>query len=441
MQTVTTVPRGYPRQAYAWFVVGLLTLAYMLSFIDRQILSLLVAPIRRDLDISDTQMSLLMGFSFALFYTFFGIPLGRLADTASRRWIVTLGVAVWSAATAFCGFAHHYWQLFAGRMGVGVGEAALSPAAYSLIADSFPPERRSIAMSVYGMGIFLGAGTAMLVGGLIVGFASKQGELVLPLVGTTRPWQLVFYVLGGVGLIFAWFMLLIREPARQGATVASIPLREVIRTLMQHRRAVLMHNLGFACVALASYSAQAWLPSVWQRVHGWPIRDIGVIYGSVIAVSGCLGIVFAGWLADRWRARGISDATLRVGAIAAGCGAPLALLIPVMPSPGWLAALVFPLTFCFSMPFGVSAAAIQDLVPNRMRGQTSAIYLFVVTLIGLGIGPTAVAMCTDYVFVDDRKVGVSLAIVAFAAQLLACLLLAGGCRHFRKSLSEIEGRS
>lgn len=441
MQTVTTVPRVYPRPSYAWFVVGLLTLAYMLSFIDRQILSLLVAPIRRDLDISDTQMSLLMGFSFALFYTFFGVPLGRLADTASRRWIVTLGVAVWSAATAFCGGAQHYWQLFAGRMGVGVGEAALSPAAYSLIADSFPPERRSIAMSVYGMGIFLGAGAAMLVGGLIVGFASKQGELVLPIVGATRPWQLVFYVLCGVGLMFAWFLLLIREPVRQGASVASIPLREVIRTLMRHRRAVLMHNFGFACVALASYSAQAWLPSVWQRVYGWPIRDIGVIYGSVIAVSGCMGIVFAGWLADRWRARGISDATLRVGAIAAGCGAPLALLIPVMPSPGWLAALVFPMTFCFSMPFGVSAAAIQDLVPNRMRGQTSAIYLFVVTLIGLGIGPTAVAMCTDYVFVDDRKVGLSLAIVACGAQVLACLLLAGGCRHFRKSLSEIEGRS
>ena len=441
MSSVDAAGAGYPRPSYAWFVVGLLTLAYMLSFIDRQILSLLVAPIRRDMDITDTQMSLLMGLSFALFYTFFGIPLGRLADIASRRWIVTAGVAFWSAATAGCGMAHHYWQLFLGRMGVGVGEAALSPAAYSLIADSFPPERRATALSVYGMGIFLGAGAAMIVGGLIVGFASSRGDVVLPVLGATRPWQLVFYVLGGAGLAFAWLMLLIREPARRGATVAAIPLGEVIATLLRHRRAVLMHNLGFACVALASYSAQAWLPSVWQRVHGWPIRDIGLIYGSVVAVSGCIGIVFAGWLADRWRARGLSDSTLRVGAIAAGCGAPLALLIPLMPSPGMLAVLVFALTFCFSMPFGVSAAAIQDLVPNRMRGQTSAIYLFVVTIIGLGIGPTAVAMLTDYVFVEDRKVGVSLAIVAATAQVAACLFLARGCRHYRKSLGEIEGRS
>lgn len=169
------VPAAYPRPWLAWCTVGLLTLAYILSFIDRQILSLLVAPIRRDLAISDTQMSLLMGFSFAVFYTLCGIPLGRLADIASRRWIVTWGVAFWSAATAACGLAHSYWQLFLGRVGVGIGEAALSPAAYSLITDSFPPERRATAISVFATGIFIGTGMAYVLGGLVVGFASEQG--------------------------------------------------------------------------------------------------------------------------------------------------------------------------------------------------------------------------------------------------------------------------
>lgn len=431
---------AFPRPGLAWFTVALLTMAYVLSFIDRQILSLLVAPIRRDLAISDTQMSLLMGFSFAVFYTFCGIPLGRLADTASRRWIVTLGVAFWSAATAACGMAHHYWQLFLGRIGVGVGEAALSPAAYSLIADSFAPERRATAISVYGMGIFVGSGLAYIVGGLVVGYATTQGEMSLPLVGPTRPWQLVFYLLGGAGLVFAWALLLIREPLRQGAAHA-IPLREVIGTLSRHRRTVLMHNFGFACLSLASYSSNAWLPSVWQRVHGWEIRDVGLTYGGVIAVFGGFGIVFGGWLADRWKVRGMSDATLRVGAIAAAGSIPIAMLVPLMPSGEALALLSVPMTIFIAMPFGVSASAIQDLVPNRMRGQTSAIYLFIVNLVGLGIGPTAVALLTDRVFDDDASVHRSLAVVMATAQVTGFLLLARGRAHYRASLEQIEGRS
>jgi len=429
---------GYPRPAYAWFVVGLLTLAYVVSFIDRQILSLLVTPIRRDLGISDTQMSLLMGFSFAVFYTFCGIPLGRLADNASRRWIVTWGIAFWSVATAACGLAHHYWQLFLGRIGVGIGEAALSPAAYSLIADSFPPERRATAISVYGMGIFLGSGLAYILGAIVVGYANSRGAVTLPLVGETRPWQLVFYVLGGVGLMFAWFMLLIREPVRRGAAHASIPLREVIATLKQHRRTVLLHNFGFACMSLAAYSANAWLPSVWQRVHEWPIRLTGISYGTIIAIFGCAGIVFGGWLADRWKSRGIPDATLKVGAIAAACGVVPALLIPFAPNGVVLALLIVPLTFTLAMPFGVAPSAIQDLVPNRMRGQTSAIYLFIVNLIGLGIGPTAVAVFTDFAFADDAKVGWSLAIVMGAAQLVSFVLLTSGRTHYRRSLAELS---
>lgn len=431
----------YPRRSFAWFVVGLLTLAYVFSFIDRQILSLLVVPIRRDLGISDTQMSLLMGFSFAVFYTFCGIPLGRLADVWSRRWIVTLGLMFWSAATAACGLAQHYAQLFLGRIGVGIGEAALSPAAYSLISDYFPPERRATAISVYAMGIFLGSGIAYIVGGLVVGYASTQGDLTLPLVGATHPWQLAFFVLGGAGLMFAWFLLLIREPLRRGmaggAAQESIPLREVLATLMRHRRTVLLHNLGFACLSLAAYSANSWLPSVWQRVHEWPIRQVGVTYGCIVAICGGVGVVFGGWLADRWKSRGITDATLRVSAIAAACGAPLALLLPFVSDGTMLAVLVAPITFFLSVPFGVAPSAIQDLVPNRMRGQTSAVYLFVVNLIGLGIGPTAVALLTDYVFGDDRKVGMSLAVVMASAQLLGFWLLSRGAVHYRRSLAEL----
>lgn len=182
--------------AYAWYVVGILTLAYVFSFIDRQILNMLVGPIRRDLNITDTQMSLLMGASFAIFYTLFGIPLGWLADTRSRRLIITVGVAFWSIMTASCGLTKRFWELAVMRMGVGVGEATLSPAAYSMIADYFPPQRRSTAMSVYSMGIYIGAGLAYILGGIVVGFASKQESFPLPVIGSVRSWQLVFFIVG-----------------------------------------------------------------------------------------------------------------------------------------------------------------------------------------------------------------------------------------------------
>ena len=199
--------QGYPSSLSAWTTVTILMIAYVLSFIDRQILNLLVEPIRRDLVISDTQMSLLMGLSFALFYTVCGIPLGRLADTRSRRGLIAIGVLFWSAATAACGTAKLYWQFLICRVGVGVGEAALSPAAYSLIADSFPPERRATAISVYSMGVYLGSGIAFLLGGLVIQFASAQGNVVLPVLGEVRPWQLIFLILGAAGVLFTLLML------------------------------------------------------------------------------------------------------------------------------------------------------------------------------------------------------------------------------------------
>jgi MFS family permease len=206
---------GYPSATRAWVTVAILMVAYVLSFIDRQILNLLVGPIRRDLMISDTQMSLLMGLSFALFYTVCGIPLGRLADTKSRRGLIAIGVLFWSAATAACGMAKLYWQFLICRIGVGVGEAALSPAAYSLIADSFPAERRATAISVYSMGVYLGSGIAFLLGGLVIKFASAQGDVMLPVLGEVRPWQLIFLILGAAGVLFTLLMLAVREPARR----------------------------------------------------------------------------------------------------------------------------------------------------------------------------------------------------------------------------------
>ena len=203
---------------YAWYVVGVLTLLYAFSFIDRQIFSLLVGPLRRDLHIGDAKMSLLIGFSFALFYTFFGIPLGRLADICSRRLIIATGLVLWSGFTASCGLAQTFEAMLLLRMGVGVGEAALSPAAYSLITDYFPRERLATALSVYSMGIYIGSGLAYLLGGLVVAYASTQAMWIIPLLGAVHPWQIIFLSIGLPGIAVAPLLFTVREPSAHPGT-------------------------------------------------------------------------------------------------------------------------------------------------------------------------------------------------------------------------------
>lgn len=427
--------------AYPWFVVFILMIAYVFSFVDRQILNLLVGPIRRDLGISDTQMSLLMGFSFAIFYTILGIPLGRLADSRSRRGLIVAGVVVWSLMTALCGLARSYWQLFLFRVGVGVGEATLSPAAYSMIADYFPPERRATAISVYSMGIYLGSGIAFLLGGLVIQFAMAQGAIILPLVGEVRPWQVVFFVLGGSGIIFSLAFLLVREPPREGAAMSAnaVSFGAVLKHLWQNRRTVLCHNLGFAMIAFCSYGASAWIPSFFIRTFGWKAGDVGIIYGLIVMVFGCLGILFGGWLTDRLQKQGKSDAALRVGILAA-CVAIIGNVY-LLANTGTLAAiLMVPAVFALGMPFGAAPAAIVAIVPNQMRGQTAAVYLFIVNLIGLGVGPTAVALVTDYVFADDLALKYSMLIVGTVAHVAAILLLWAGLKSYRETVARMRER-
>ncbi len=430
---------GYPSNLRAWSTVAILMVAYVLSFIDRQILNLLVAPIRRDLMISDTQMSLLMGLSFALFYTVCGIPLGRLADTKSRRGLIAVGVLFWSAMTAACGMARLYWQFLLCRIGVGVGEAALSPAAYSLIADSFPADRRATAISVYSMGVYLGSGLAFLLGGLVIKFASAQGDVLLPVLGEVRPWQLIFLLLGAAGVVFTLLMLAVREPARRGVGAGvAVPLAEVGRYIRANRRTVLCHNFGFAGLAFAGYGSAAWIPTFFIRTYGWDAGHVGVVYGGIVAVFGCLGIVFGGRLADWMAKRGRTDANMRVGLYAALGALPFVMTVPLVGSANMAALLMAPTVFFLSMPFGVAPAAIQDIMPNSMRGQASAIYLFVITLIGLGIGPTAVALVTDYVFADDNALRYSLLLVTSLAVLSSVYLLNKGLRPYRDSVVRLQ---
>ncbi len=423
----------------AWYAVGILMVAYTFSFIDRSILSLMVAPVRRDLGISDTQFGLLHGLAFAVFYTALGIPIARLADRYSRRWLIAIGVFVWSLATVLCGLAKNFGQLFAARIGVGVGEASLSPAAYSMIADMFPKEMLGRALSVYNVGVFLGGGLALIIGGFVVAAVGEANLYTLPLLGELRGWQLTFVIVGLPGILIALLTLTLREPPRPTADKSevseSIPLVRVLGFLWQNRKTFAMHFIGFSALALLYNSVFAWSPALLSRRFGVSGGDTGLYLGSIVLLFATTGILAGGWYTDWQSRRGKTDATLRTGLVAALALIPLITIAPLMPSLPLTLAIYCPLMFFISFPWAAAAAALQIISPPRMRAQVSACYLFIVNLAGIGCGPVLTALVTDYVFKDDAALPYSLVVVGSISAIISALFLARGMGHFRASLS------
>lgn len=419
------VPAPWPSGRQAWYAVGILTLAYTVAFIDRQILNLLVDPLRRDLALSDTMVSLLQGPAFAVFYSVLGVPIARLADRGNRRNIIVVGMVLWCVATALCGLSQTFLHLFIARMLVGVGEAALSPPAYSIIADYFPPSRLARATGVYSLGVYSGAGIALLVGGAAIAAISEAGPLSLPILGELRPWQLAFIVVGLPGLAVAALMMTVKEPLRRGsAQAAAGPVvraswADLLAFLGRERRVMIALCVGFCCLGIVMIGVLSWGPVFLMRVHGWTVAQVGTAYGLVLLLFGTTGSFAGGWLADRQHARGVAHPALRTAIPISLAALPFLLLLPWAPSGAVALALLVPVSFLLASPVGLSAAAIQVITPNELRGQVTALYLLVVALVGSGFGPMAVALCTDFLFADPLAVGKSLAVVS------ACLIPLG----------------
>lgn len=414
-------------------MVALLTIANASAFVDRYVLGLLVGPLRRDLAISDVQISLLMGLPFAIFYTALGLPIGRLADRTSRRAIIAWSVAAWSVMTMLCGAARSFGALLAARIGVSVGEAGLTPPAYSMISDAFPPERLSTAMSVFSIGIFLGAGIANVFGGAVVLMAGTDLAWTLPLVGALKPWQAIFVMVGAPGLVIALLMRTVPEPPRH-APVGATPEtdRTELRTFLRaHWKTLGTVTLAVSFFAAVNTGVAGWLPTFFNRTYGWTAAEAGLVAGLLTMTVGVAGAVFSGWWADRLRARGVADANLVVFIVGSVAMGVLAAIFPLMPTGRSAAAVLALVNFPAAFPFGVAAAAIAEVTPNRLRAQVSALFLFVLSLVGSSLGPTAVAVLTDYAFHDDASLRYSLSIVAAAGHVCATACMVGARRGYR----------
>lgn len=429
--------------AYSWYIVFLCMVAYIFSFIDRQVIALLVEPIRADLHISDTGFSLLHGLAFAIFYAIMGLPIARLADTRSRPLIIAAGIFIWSIATAVCGMAKNFWQLFFARMAVGVGEAALSPAAYSMISDSFPKSRLGLALGIYSIGSFIGAGLAYLIGGAAIEWVSQFGEISLPVIGIVKPWQMTFFMVGIPGIIIsALFFLTIRDPARKGVTTAGqagYPVTEVLAYIRTHRITFASHYLGFGLLSLSLFALLSWAPAFFIRNYGLSPKEVGVYLGSMVLIGNTAGALFSGWLTDFFTRRGHANAAFRSG-IAGGLG----LVIPaaLFSSAGGMVVtfLIFGLAMFFaSFPMATSAAALQVMAPNQMRAQVTAFFFLFMNSLGITGGSMLVALSTDYLFRDDIAVGYSMSLIAASSGVAGALILFYGLKHFSRTAELLAG--
>jgi MFS family permease len=411
--------QDYPGRGYAWGVVAILVVTAVLSYTDRQVLSLLVDPIRRDLGIGDMDVSLLLGMAFAVIYGVAGIPFGWLADRVSRRNLIFAGIVVWGVGTLACGYAGSFPQLFAARVVVGLGESVLSPAAISLISDYFPPSRRGLAVGSFLSGIAIGQGAAILIGGAALRFV-EAGALAGTPLAAMAPWRLVLLVIGAPALLWSLAILLVREPARHGEPATTHGrLGGVAHVLLGPVTPI------YAVVAIASLvdnAVGAWAPTLLIRGFHLEAADVGLELGARLVIGFGGGVLLGGWLSDRAGRGGHWSRKLFV------CLGASMLILPVSwmidaPTEN-LVLLAVPAYFLLSGAVTACGfSAILDVVPGEKRGLAVALSFFLNVAIGAGLGPTLVAFASAHVFGAEAGLGAPIALTASGAYGLDAILV------------------
>lgn len=405
-----------------WYIVFVLVAAAVLSYLDRGIVSILVPDLRRSLGLSEVQVSIVQGFSFSLFFAVGGLLIGTLTDRLNRKLIVVVGVIGWSSMTILCGLAQNFEQLFASRAGVGIGEACLSPAAYSLICDLFSPERRGRPMSLMVMAASIGGASSSLLGGMILKMLGSGGVIALPLLGMTEVWRIAFLLVGAPGLPMALAVLTIREPVRRAGAADAGHGQSYAQFVMRNWRVCLPLKLAIALTFSISYAVTAWVPTALMRDFGYSAGGAGMALGIVMVPTSVLGSLLGGVLADWMTRRG-----RRYGRLPAWFGGTLPVLggafcLSLGSEPVFFAGLLVVL-----LTGGIFSSlcypALYDVTPVQFRGRAVAVVLLLASTVGMGGSITAVALLTQHVFKDDLAVRTSMAIIAGGVGAIAPLLI------------------
>lgn len=443
---IRTAETAYPARSTAWYAVFVLAFMYWVSILDRFIISLLVDPIKRDLGISDVQFGMLHGVAFALTFCLFGLILGTLADRLSRRWVIYVGVSVWSLATAACGLAQQFWHLLLGRVGVGVGEAALNPCATSMIADLFPRERLTSAMAIYGLGATVGSGCAFFFGGMIVDLVSHTDAFVVPILGAIRPWQAVFLIVGLPGVLVAALIFTVPEPLRRGQRKQDQSLSwrksygELLKFIGSRRRFFFCHYVAFAFASSVVAGAGAWYPAHMGRTFGWSASQIGLSLGITLTAAGIVSQLVTGRAVDALFRRGVRDAQFRWYAGCLTIATPVGIIATTSNNPWvFIVCLGIFLTMISSLPT-CAATALNLVTPNEIRGTGNAFWTATSGLVGSASGPMLIAYFAEHFFsgATGHGIGYGIATLMAISCPLGAIFLALGFRAMREAVTEAE---
>lgn len=430
---------------YKWLIVAILAFAYAFSYLDRLIITLMVEPIQSDFDLSKTQMGLLMGTAFAIFYTSCAIPFAWLADRYNRRNIIIAGITIWCTMTAVCGLAKNYLTLFLARMGVGLGEAALVPSANSMIADYFDEDQIGRAFAVFAIGIAMGAGLSYIIGSQILAAIGPTSIYSLPVVGELKGWQFTFFILGLAGLSIAVLMLIVKEPKRkfdgpaEAIEVKSNPsVSQTITYFITHARVYGPLYFGYACAQTCFYGVGLWTPDLFIGVFEWDVATFGTVYGLIVAIIGSVCAVGGGVACDKLYSKGIHNAhwLVLVGAI---CFIPIYCFIPIAGNGAIVMGILGVTLFGSFAAAAAAPAAIVLTTPNEYRAIATALFFFTINIIGLMLGPLIVGYLADNVFQSANGLPISMAVLSATAWVSALMVLFTGRKAYSARILDRHG--
>jgi MFS family permease len=430
---------AFPPPRQGWYAVSILALTTTFAMLDQGILGLLIQQIIGDFKLTDVEASLLLGPAFVLFYVVLGVPLSALIDRWKRTWIIAIGIFVWSMATAACGLAGNFIQLFTARFVVGAGEAVNGPAAYSIVADYFPRDKLPRAVATLQIGSVAGSGLSLLLGGAMIWLVSVIGSPELPIVGQLRPWQVVFLSVGLPGVLVAFLLLSVKEPARRAITtqVSKVPLVGAVSYMWAK---VAIFGPMFVGLTLGSLDTggRAWGAAFFQRTYGWPPATYGMAAGVVSIVAMLaglyLGVKWVGW----FQKQGKVDGPFRVILYTRLISIPFAILMPLMPTPH-LSLALYSVTFLTLGMSGPMLNAVMLIVtPNQIRGQVMALYLFIFTVIGQGLSPVITGATTQYIFTSPEDLRWSIMLLHIVFLPPALLITWLGWRPYREEVERLN---
>ena len=402
---------SWPKPIYAWFFTSILLFAYIISFIDRQMINYLVVPIKEDMGLTDFEISFIQGWGFVLAYVIFSIPFGRIVDKVNRVRVLIGGIVIWSVATAACGFSKNSWQLVLSRSGVGAGEAALTPASWSIISDLFPVERRSFPMSIYLMGPYIGQGLSLLFGAQILRIYNEPVTLLESII--IQPWQIIFLIIAVPGIILGLFMFTLKDPERKegltGDREENESIKEVFSYVIKNIGAYMPLLVGSAFIIVLLYGLQSWVPTFLHRIHGWEHTRIGDQYGLVALFAGSLGVI-SGPVFERYLTKLNFNPPIIILCIITSVALTIFGPITFLALNSEVVLIgIFITSFFITFPLALFATSLQNITPNQYRGVVSGLYVFTVNIVGYGLGPMVVAFFTDKVFKSEMAIDLSMA--------------------------------